>query len=434
MRRMAIVIVAGLLFGAVAAAALAAHSAPGFDRLFGSAADQSPAGVYTFNAATNTLKNLIPGGSEREDIRWSPDGKWIASMNTDNFLVDVIPAAGGIRRAFESIEWAPSGSRVAYAGRNGGLFAGPSTFTRGRLVAIGTGYDPIEWTTDGTAFVFGGGRSSSCCWRTLNVSRADGMGVRRLWAPPVTGRHDSWIDGAFWSPNGHQIAVAATINNAVAADGGGEFLYLVSPRSGAARRVVYQSDAGFSSWSGDGRWLILGSDTAMYRVTPAGGTVERLCRPCRSTTLSPDRSRAAFVADGGVWVVNVDGTGRRRIGDAPAATEITWAPDGDELGLTLRERDHDPGRIAVADLRTNSIRLLTHGRQDEVMIGLSSTGAYAAFFRLTPPSLWVIGADGAGARRAMTLATDKDLGPCPQVAWSPTAPVLAIANAPCKPS
>ena len=127
----------------------------------------------------------------------------------------------------------------------------------------------------------------------------------------------------------------------------------------------------------------------------------------------------------------------QRLGDVGAATEITWSPDSHVLGLTLRESEDDPGRIAVADLGTNTIRPLTDGTEHEEMIGLSSTSAYAAFFRWSPsspPALWVVGADGADARLAMTLASDENLGPCPKVAWSPNAPVLAIANAPCAPS
>lgn len=138
--------------------------------------------------------------------------------------------------------------------------------------------------------------------------------------------------------------------------------------------------------------------------------------------MSVDRRRVAFVSAGALWVENVDGSGKHRIGEVPAGTEIYWSADGHKLGLTLAEGEDGPTSIAVADLATTW------------MVGLSSDGSYAAFARDGPPSLWVVGTTGGTAHLAMTLASDEELGPCPKLAWSPKTPVLAIANAPCAPS
>jgi Tol biopolymer transport system component len=399
----------------------------------GASSGPSPTGLYTFDASRLELKPLIPGGQERQDVSWSPDGRWIASSNTTDFTVDVVSPTGGVRRAFDSISWSPNGSKVAYTNRKG-LFVGASNWTKARLVSSDPGGDPT-WAADGSAFAFGGRSPGS--W--LQVSRSDGTGVRRLWTPPSDGPGASWIDAVSWSPNGRRLALWATINNGVAKRNGGEFVYLVRPDRAGAHRISFRPDLTLGldttlSWSGDGQWLILTSDIAMFRLKPGGGSVQSLCRRCPAATLSPTRNQVAFAQDGGLWLVNVDGSGRRRIGDVPAATEISWSGDGRTLGLTLREHDDDLGRIAVADLDANGIRSVTDGNQNEEMIGLSSTGTYAAFMRMSPPSLWIVPVTGGSPHLAMTLATDKQLGPCPQVAWSPTAPVLAIANAPCEPS
>jgi hypothetical protein len=180
--------------------------------------------------------------------------------------------------------------------------------------------------------------------------------------------------------------------------------------------------------------LILSSEDAVFRLSPAGGEAQSVCVECTSATLSPDRLRVAFVSEGGLYVVNVDGSGEQQLGAVPAYTYITWSPDGQKLGLVLAESKNGPETGAVADLATNTIRPLTDGVQEEYVTDLSFDGSLAAVFRPKPPSLWVIGTSGGPARVVMTLATDPDLGPCPEIAWSPTAPVLAVANAPCEPS
>jgi Tol biopolymer transport system component len=390
----------------------------------------SPPGVYTFDASKNALKTLIPGGIEREDISWSSDGKWVASTNTDNFLVDVVPAAGGKRRAYGSLSWSPNGTRAAYTTTKG-LIVSASNFQKPRLVTAQGSDGSIEWAPDSGAFTFGGRQPGT--W--LRVSRGDGTGVRKLWLPPSDGPGASWINDVSWSPSGRRLALWVTINNAVAKRNGGEFVYLVSPDHPGARRVTYRAPdgLGFYRWSGDGKWLILRSEAALYRVSPSGGATQALCGSCVNPELSPDGRRVAYVSRGGLWSASVDGSGAQRIGDVPAQTEISWSADSRKLGLTLTASEDGPAHVAAVDLTTNTIRPLTDGTKDEYLVGLSSTGSYAAFFTDGPPTLWVVGTAGGAPRAAMQLATG-ELGPCPEIEWSPTAPVLAIANAKCEPS
>src|SRR5262249_11275196 len=153
--------------------------------------------------------------------------------DTAGFLVDVIRPDGSGLRDVDSVSWSPMGSKVAYATEKG-LFVSRSDWSNPRLVTAAEGSDGLDWTVDDGRFVFGSGRSSSCCWASLQLAGADGSGVRGLWTPPSDGPQASWINGAAWSPSGRQIAVDATINNAVASRNGGNFLYLVDPGGNGA--------------------------------------------------------------------------------------------------------------------------------------------------------------------------------------------------------
>src|SRR5262245_20192744 len=94
------------------------------------AAKASPPGLYVFDASQtgSSPKRLVAGKTERNDLKWSPDGEWIASRDTADFLVDVIPKSGGTVRDVESVEWSRNGSKIAYSMPGGGLFVGPSNW------------------------------------------------------------------------------------------------------------------------------------------------------------------------------------------------------------------------------------------------------------------------------------------------------------------
>jgi Tol biopolymer transport system component len=120
----------------------------------------------------------------------------------------------------------------------------------------------------------------------------------------------------------------------------------------------------------------------------------------------------------------------------PAGSSFRWSPDSRTIGLAVPRSDGHSS-IAVVDVGTRRLERLTDGSHSDVLADLSAVGSFAAFYRAgrtenDPPGLWVVGA-GRRATPVMTLASG-GLGACPLVAWSPKAPVLAIASAACAPS
>src|SRR5262249_11715274 len=225
-------------------------------------------------------------------------------------------------------------------------------------------------------------------------------------------------------------------------ENGGEFLYLARPDQPGVTKVNYEpTGLAFSAWSADGGWLILG-DESLFRVRSSGGDAKPLCP--EGWPGSPDRPRGAYLAPisqspAALSVANIDGSGLERLATVPKSTSfLIWSSDSKEIGLSL-PKDRRHLRIAVVNVATRKLHRLTNGAQADYIADVSPTGRFVAFFRLrlsgakfVSASLWVIGASGGRARKVMTLASGP-LGPCPIVAWSPTAPVLAISNEACAP-
>ena len=67
-------------------------------------------------------------------------------------------------------------------------------------------------------------------------------------------------------------------------------------------------------------------------MTAAG--LRRLAADARGPAWSPDGARIAYtsVARGGVWVMNADGSGKRRVTPAPGGADwVAWSPDGRQI-------------------------------------------------------------------------------------------------------
>jgi hypothetical protein len=389
-----------------------------------------------FSVQPGDEPSVLLAGKERS-VDWSPDGHWITSTAGPERLEDIVsPRTGGRHRAV-AVKWSRDGSMLAYS-TGDKLFAGRS-WGEARLVGRGRGSDVLDWAPGSKEFVVGLARTSSCCWPSLGVARADGTGLRKLWTPPADGPAASWINFAAWSPTGREILVEATVNNGVASRKGGEFFYLVDPDGRSASKLSYAGDASFEGWSPDGRWLIFHSDTSVYRLSPHGGEAESVCRQsCPGAVFAADGRRFAFVTRSGrsrarytLWVEDVAGGNKRRIADLPRSRELGWSADGSRIALLLAGAGRKAG-VAVVDVATRKLRRLTDGSHFDSAPLLSSDGSFAAFTRQSSehgqPDLWVVGTGGGDARRVATI------GDCGGYAWSPTERVLAFTNGPCLPS
>lgn len=281
------------------------------------------------------------------------------------------------------------------------------------------------WSPDGRQIAFIGGPGD------LYVLDADGGEPRRL---------TQGATAPVWSPEGSKIAVTIPGEENFT-----ETSHIdVLDSDGSDRRRLVPFQAGNPSWSPDGkriafaRWFAI-DFTDIYVVDADGSGLRRLTRSPRRgfgsdlPAWSPDGRRIAFVSSrledlesddygSDLYVIDVDGTGLRRVTTTPPATRgdsgPVWSPDGQRLAF-VRSSSEGVSDIYVVEPDDGRVRRLTRaGRAGEP--AWSPDGRRIVFTQVVPAGeteqadLFVVNADGSGLRR-LTDTPDNEGAPV----WSP---------------
>jgi Tol biopolymer transport system component len=180
------------------------------------------------------------------------------------------------------------------------------------------------------------------------------------------------------SPDGRSIVYAADARD------GSTDLYLLSLDAAGhpSRSRLFLNgpdDLSESSWSPDGRTILIRSDTEaqadVYRYDVASGTLEPFLEGAFNARWSPDGSMIAFAAfrkdepeNVDLYVVDADGSHRRHVIDTGYDDfGPVWSPDGALLAFTSEAHDGDDD-VFVVDLDGSDLAILTadHDGQDSV--------------------------------------------------------------------
>ena len=215
-----------------------------------------------------------------------------------------------------------------------------------------------SWSPDGRRVLFQSDRDGN--WEIYSVA-ADGGEPMRLTRDPAADTNASH------SPDGTRILWSST------RDGSSE-LYVMPARGGAARRLTAGTTVGFApSWSPDGSLILRpasrragakeGDPLDRLRLRPDGSELDPLPGGPRreyNHAFSPDGKTIAYDAhaDGAwesedgrweLWLMNADGTGRRRLtNDTANDWGPSFSPDGQRLVfLSGRENVYDVHVINV---------------------------------------------------------------------------------------
>ncbi len=219
--------------------------------------------------------------------------------------------------------WSPNGNRIAfvrsprghltrYAG-DGDIYVMNANGTDVHRLTRGLDASAPAWSPDGSRIAFIEGQGQA-----LAVMQADGSGQH------VIASARGYYESPIWSPNGREIA--------------------------------YQSGP---SWT----------PTAIFTIRPNGTDEQQLTRLSNtlpgSPAWSPDGSRIAYSAGNQVWLMNADGTARRRLthchGSCVSDFTPAWSPNGKDLVFVQQEDGGAARRLYTLNLATHTQTLLTPG-------------------------------------------------------------------------
>jgi TolB protein len=248
----------------------------------------------------------------------------------------------------------------------------------------------------------------------LCVVNADGSGrrllvTRRYPGPPVPTR-------AAWSPDGQTVAY-----------GDNSRLLFVKADGSGQRDVTRELRLGqLPLWSPDGHRIALfkcggGQRCDIYVMNADGSGRRRLTRNRVSgfPLWSPDGKKIAFLSGypPEVWVMNANGNGQRRLARVPGVPS-DWSPDGRRLALVSLAGAHDRmSEIYLVNADGGGQRRLTHNTVTEGTPRWSPDGKKILFVRARSGTrgkvsdIYVMNADGSAQRKLTERGRDPRWSP-----------------------
>jgi len=257
-------------------------------------------------------------------------GEHLCRWKSDVKLPDTAPKSFG----------KPKGTAGGGPGRRNGGFRGTLTFreewgsdaivdvdiAKGKVVSRFEGGDPQRAASGETIFL---NRQSE-----LVIAGKNGVTAGRIALQTSDDRPDSPI----LSPDGQKVAyhVAPVYYDS---------RVIVTTRGG--KRLAEFKDMMSPAWTPDGRLVTAhtlasqGDKAGLFVSDPGLSTLKRFdpdLDDARTPAVSPDGRRVAFVYQGHLWAVNLDGTGLKQITtDSGGEERPAWSPDGQSLAAATKK-------------------------------------------------------------------------------------------------
>jgi Tol biopolymer transport system component len=245
----------------------------------------------------------------------------------------------------------------------------------------------------------------------VHVMNADGTARAR-----VTRRAPAGFSAA-WSPDGARFAFngsSGTYFGLWVMDRDGENLRpLGFNRAHALGGALFDPD-----WAPGGRRLVIFHNWDIYIVNRNGTGRRRLTGPGDdwSPAWSPDGAWIAFTRNGSLYRIRTDGSGLQFLG---RGDDADWSPNGKRIVFTVR-RVFGGGDIYTMRADGTDRRQLTRSRIDEYAPAWSPGGTRIAYTRGFEGDVWVMNADGSGKRPLVVDAAAPS--------WSPHGAFVAFTR------
>lgn len=218
-----------------------------------------------------------------------------------------------------------------------------------------------------------------------------------------------------WSPDGKEV-IFTTFKY------GNPDLYSISPDGGNTTPLSRKQGLNATgSFSTDGQRLVLtmslGKDPSLYLLERTGKIVRQLTYERgieTSPSFSPNGKEIAFISDKPgypqLYIMSLDGGNQRRLPARGYCDSPAWSPRGDRIVFTMREGrgNYD---LYVYELATSKVFRLTQGSGTNENPSWSPDGRFIVFSsnRDGKYNLYIIGADGSGARKLGKIAGDSTM-------------------------
>jgi len=206
--------------------------------------------------------------------------------------------------------WSRDGKRVAFDFESGkpGIYTSQADGSDLRRLTAGHNDFYPAWSPDGNRLAFS---------RKFNLYVMNADGSRLTALTHITAAQGVLVAAPHWSPDGTRIAFAFERRNS-------DVLVL-----DLARRRLTVLGTGFSpSWSPDGKKIVFEHNGKLELTSPEGGKVRSFVAG-DDPSWSPDGRKIAFYRHltglrSAIYVVNIDGSGARRISTGPYDTTPDW--------------------------------------------------------------------------------------------------------------
>jgi Tol biopolymer transport system component len=262
------------------------------------------------------------------------------------------------------------------------------------IAAVGFSFGPAAERPAGRfVFVSDATTAASVLW----TARADGTRARRL-----TRTHLVAETEPEWSPDGRKIAYSRSDT-------------CLADENGLCMRI----------------WTVNANGRDQRRLIPLRLPGLLANRPVSfyGPTWSPDGRQIAYeqsiwkTSRSNIYVMNADGSGRRRLTRLRNARSPAWSPDGASIAFTHAPANNGVDDIFVLTVTTGEIRRLTSTDADETFPQWSPDGRLIAYERWDGEryDVFVMNADGSGSR---TLVRRQGGSPV----WSPGGELIAFVS------